>query len=956
MVEKKEHKSNDYSHTLNLPKTSFPMRGKLASREPGWVNAWQKQNLFKQIRNLTAGRPKFILHDGPPYANGNIHIGHAVNKILKDIIIKNKTLQGFDANFVPGWDCHGMPIEIEIEKKFGKELSRTEIVNRSRKFATEQISKQRADFIRLGVIADWSNPYLTMQYSIEANEVRTLKEIYSLGYMYRGLKPVNWCFDCKSALAEAEIEYNDKVDKAIEVLFQFSANSIQELRIRSNMKDLNENVGLVIWTTTPWTIPANQAINVQPKSNYSIVKLDSAINNMEWLLIATDLWQECLEKWNLSGSAVSILEGYQLHNLYCKHPLSDLHDGYKRLSKIIPAEYVEISSGTGLVHSAPAYGLDDFLSSKADGLSDNDILSPIEDNGNFSSSLPLYGGLSIWAANEKIIEDLLQQQKLMSSINFKHSTMHCWRHKTPTIYRATNQWFISMDRKVSGNKCSLRESALKEIKKTNFFPDWGKNRLHAMIENRPDWTISRQRHWGVPIPFLINKNTGQPHKNTISLLDKIADLIEKKGIEAWHTLEPVDLISEEEAKIYRKSTDTLDVWFDSGTTHQTVLKGTHKKSLAFPADLYLEGSDQHRGWFHSSLLTSCMLNKKAPYKTLLTHGFVVDGEGKKMSKSVGNVILPQEICNKYGADVLRLWVASTNYSGELNLSVTILDRVIESYRRVRNTLVFLLGNLADFKQSECICMSSLEEIDQYIILVAKDLQKEVIENCHNYNFHQATIKLINFCSEDLGAFYLDILKDRLYITKKNGTPRKSAQTALWHITNSLIRVLSPILSFTADEAWTIFRKSLNKSQEAILFGLKAYNFPELENNKNITRKWIKLRKIRGLVIKAIEEKRSQGIIGSSLEACVLLRVNQPTFEILEHLKDELKYFFICSNVSLARLEDSVYPPTESLKFDISVTKSSWKKCSRCWHRDDSVGTSSKHPELCKRCVEFLALL
>ncbi len=943
-----KNKSNDYSTTLNLPKSDFPMRGNLAKREPNWIEEWEQENIYENIRIAQKGKPKFTLHDGPPYANGNIHIGHAVNKILKDMIVKYKTLSGFDAKYVPGWDCHGMPIEIQIEKEYGKKLLPQQILKLSREYAGKQIKNQKKDFIRLGILADWKDPYLTMNPIIEANEIRSLKKIFDSGFMYRGLKPVNWCFDCQSALAEAEIEYKDKSDFAIEVIFPFYEESLDKLRKIFNQKNLSPKGGIVIWTTTPWTIPANQALNVNPNQNYSLLEIKKNKYNLNWLILSTELSKKCLEKWQIEGKEIATASGHLLKNLQFKNPLWNIDKFYKRAPKIIPAAYVEISSGTGIVHAAPAYGIDDFDSCKKNGLTDEEIISIVSEDGCYSSTLPLFSSLKIWNANIKIIENLKIQNNLLSEEKYTHSTMHCWRHKTPTIFRATNQWFISMDKKIGNDNFSLREVALREIEKTSFYPPWGKNRLRSMISNRPDWTISRQRQWGVPIPFFINKKTNLPHPQTSQMLEKIALIIENDGIEAWQKIESNEFLNSFEQELYEKSCDTLDVWFDSGTTHDTVINGSHKNKLAFPADLYLEGSDQHRGWFHSSLLTSCMINGVAPYKTLLTHGFVVDGEGKKMSKSLGNVIIPQEICNKYGADILRLWVASTDYSAELNLSKTILDRVIESYRRIRNTLSFLLGNLEDFNHKEKINIEEISNIDKFILILLKNLQNEVVADYKNYNFHQASNKIVNFCSEELGAFYLDILKDRLYILKKNGVERKSAQTALWHITNSLIRLMSPILSFTTFEAWKVFKKTFANDEKNCFFSLEFHKIPIIDNENEINNKWKVFREIRAEVIRSIEEKRSEGIIGSSLEACIHIKTNRKNFEILDTFKRDLELFFITSEVTY-----EISSKIKDEKILITVSKSSFKKCLRCWHRNKTVGSIKSNQDLCLRCTDIL---
>ncbi len=940
----------DYSKTLNLPKSEFPMRGNLAKREPEWVMTWESESLYKKIRIECQGRPSYVLHDGPPYANGDIHIGHAVNKILKDMILKSKTLAGYNASYVPGWDCHGMPIEIKIEKKYGKNLSVKEIQKLSREYAEKQVFKQKKDFIRLGVIGDWDNPYLTMNYQNEAEEIRLLKAIYERGYIYRGLRPVNWCFDCQSALAEAEVEYQEKIDSAIETCFKADPSQIDKIQNIFQISNLSSEGAIVIWTTTPWTIPANQALNVNPDADYTLLKLKKNRYSLNWLILAKNLYKSSLSRWGIEATPVSKTKGLKLKDVQFRHPLWKQNKFFERLSNIIPADYVACDAGTGIVHAAPAYGLDDFLSCKSNGLSDKSILSIVKANGCYIDELPFFGGLHIWKANQQVVTELQKSNVLLSKNDYKHSTMHCWRHKTPIIYRATNQWFVSMDKIIDSNSKSLRELALDGVNATKFYPSWGKSRLAGMISQRPDWTISRQRHWGVPIAFFIHKETNLPHPNTPIFLEKIALLIEKDGIEAWENLKIEDFLGESESKIYSKSKDTLDVWFDSGATHYTVIKSSHKKSLEFPADLYLEGSDQHRGWFHSSLLSSCMINDIPPYKALLTHGFVVDGDGKKMSKSIGNVISPQEICNSLGADILRLWVASSDYTRELNISKVIIDRVVEAYRRIRNTMAFLLGNLNKFDfNTNIISVENLNEIDKYMITATEDLQSRVLKDYDEFNFHSATAKITNFCSEDLGAFYLDILKDRLYISPEKSTARRSAQTSLWYITNTLIKLLYPTLTFTAYESWEVFLKQTNYKTKSPLFSQKRTILPKVEKSDFLVKNWKELRKIRTNILKSIEQERSNGIIGSSLEASVKIKSGLKTNQILEYFKKDLIYIFIISEIKLEMNFDS---NDDSLT--IEVSKVDAKKCVRCWHRNSTVGLSNQHPDLCSRCINFIS--
>ncbi len=961
------------------------MRGDLAKREPEWVKEWQTQNRYKKIRAAVKGRPKFILHDGPPYANGDIHIGHAVNKILKDIIVKSRTMAGFDAPYVPGWDCHGMPIENKIEELFGRNLPTREVQEKARAYAATQIEKQKTDFMRLGVLGEWDNPYKTMNFSNEADEIRALGQILENGYVYRGLKPVNWCFDCESALAEAEVEYQDKMDLAIDVGFTFTEHDKLAQAFNTTIAPVGH---IVIWTTTPWTIPANQALNVHPEVIYALVQLD----NGNQLILAQDLVAATLERYALTGKIIATCAGIALEHIAFKHPL------YERLSPVYLGDYVTTDAGTGIVHSAPAYGLEDFASCKANGVTNDDILTPVMGNGIYATDLPDFGGLKIWDANPKIVEKLTEVGALFKVVKYNHSYMHCWRHKTPLIYRATTQWFASMDNQVDG--ASLRERALAGVEATQFFPAWGQARLHSMIANRPDWTLSRQRQWGVPMPFFLNKATGKLHPDTPALLEKIAKLVEANGIEAWQTLDINELLGNDAAE-YEKNKDTLDVWFDSGTTHYHVLRGSHADELAWPADLYLEGSDQHRGWFHSSLLTGCMLDGRAPYKALLTHGFAVDGEGRKMSKSVGNIVSPQDVANKMGAEIIRLWVASTDYSGELSISDEILKRVSEGYRRIRNTLRFLLANLSesDFNATtDLLDVNELLEIDQYALALTANWQADLLAHAEKYEFHPLVAKLQIFCSEDLGGFYLDILKDRLYTSHKESHARRAAQTALWHIAHSLVRVMAPILSFTAEEAWPILTGC---SKEDTIFTELYHDIPPIENANALIKKWEIIREVRGYINIKLEQERENMTIGSSLQAMVYIEAEGQVKDILQSFRymiidsslqakvyikaegqedilqsfrsqdadgqvtsdNELKYVFITSRCNVSgglKLNPETNKPYETHQLknnagevSIQVTKAQGTKCERCWHVTVDVGSDSERPTLCARCVANL---
>ncbi len=941
MSDNKSAKKPESKYPVNMTETPFPMRGDMAKREPGWVQQWQEKKIYERVRKAAAGRPKFILHDGPPYANGDIHIGHAVNKILKDMVVKARGFEGYDAPYVPGWDCHGMPIEIQIEKQFGKNLPTAEVLSKARAYAKEQVERQRKDFIRLGVLGEWDNPYLTMNYSNEADELRALGKLLEKGYVYRGLKPVNWCFDCGSALAEAEVEYQDKRDPAIDVGFKFA--EFDKLATAFNLPQLpTENGFIVIWTTTPWTIPSNQALNVNAEVLYSLVQTERDGQPL-LLILAQDLVESCLARYKLEGSTIATCHGAALAGISFRHPLHASDAFFDRLSPMYLAEYVTTESGTGVVHSAPAYGLDDFISCRAHGMKDENILTPVLGDGKFAATLPLFGGMTIWEASKPICNALKEVGALFEVKMFDHSYMHCWRHKTPIIYRATSQWFAGMDTTPKDGGPTLRQSALAGIDQTQFFPDWGKARLHGMIANRPDWTLSRQRQWGVPMAFVVHKESGELHPRTPELLEQVAQLIEKSGIDAWLALDLKDLIGDEAAQ-YEKNKDTLDVWFDSGSTHQTVLRGSHKEQSAFPADLYLEGSDQHRGWFHSSLLTSSMLNGTPPYKALLTHGFVVDGEGKKMSKSVGNTVAPQDVWNKLGADMLRLWVASTDYTGELSISDEILKRVTESYRRIRNTLRFLLANLSDFDAGkDAVPLAQMLEVDRYAIANMAALQAEVAEHYLQYEFQPVYSKLQNFCSEDLGGFYLDLLKDRLYTSAVTSPARRSAQTALWHITQSLLRIMAPALSFTAEEAWAIFASAdAFKASDETIFTQTWWQLPEDADAAALLAKYTALRTVRTDVTKQLEDLRASGAIGSSLQAELTIKAAGDKFALLASLDDDLKFVFITSAASVLQVATEAEEAVE-------VQASSAAKCERCWHYRADVGSHADHPTLCGRC-------
>jgi isoleucyl-tRNA synthetase len=931
----------DYRATLNLPDTPFPMRGDLPKREPGWVAEWEEHGLYKKLRAARCGHEKFVLHDGPPYANGQIHMGHAVNKILKDMIVKARQLKGLDAAYIPGWDCHGLPIENAIEKKHGRNLPRDEMQAKSRAFATEQIGIQMADFKRLGVLGDWDHPYRTMDFVNEAQEIRAFKRVVERGFVYRGLKPVYWCFDCGSSLAEFEIEYADKKSQTLDV--GFKADEPGKLAAAFGLPRLNKDAFIVVWTTTAWTIPANQALNLNPELEYSLVDTDRGV-----LLLAASLVGKCMERYKLTGSVLATVKGEKLGGLNFQHPLYDVDPGYRRLSPVYLADYATAEDGTGIVHSSPAYGLDDFNSCVSHGLAYDDILNPVQGNGAYAPDFPLFGGLNIWKAVPRIIEVLGESDRLFATETITHSYPHCWRHKSPVIYRAAAQWFIRMDEgegvftKDKAPK-TLRQMALDAIEETGFYPENGRSRLRDMIAGRPDWCISRQRSWGVPLPFFLHKDSGELHPRTMEILDIAADMVEKGGIEAWSKATAESIIGADDAKLYTKSTDILEVWFDSGTTHTTVLRYSHAGAgheNGPEADLYLEGHDQHRGWFHSSLLTACAMYGRAPYRALLTHGFTVDSQGRKMSKSMGNGIEPQEVNKKLGAEIVRLWVAASDYSGDIAGDDKILARVVDAYRRIRNTLRFLLANISDFDPAkDAVALADMLEIDRYALSRAAQFQAEVLAHYEVYEFHPVVAKLQVYCSEDLGAFYLDILKDRLYTTAPKSLARRSAQTALWNITHAMLRWMAPFLSFTAEEAWKLFGTS-----ESIFFETYAeIGAPDAA----LLEKWTRIRAARELVNKEIESLREAGKVGSSLQANVELTVpmagHGELWSALASLEDDLKFVFITSEMALVAGDVMA----------VKVQASDSVKCDRCWHWRNDVGHDPAHPTICGRCTSNL---
>lgn len=933
--------SNNEKYPLNLPDTAFPMRGNLAQREPAWLQNWQDKKLYQKIRAARKGAKKFILHDGPPYANGDIHIGHAVNKILKDVIIKSKTMAGYDAPYVPGWDCHGLPIELVVEKNHGKNIDPAKFRELCRAYAAEQVEKQKKDFIRLGVLGDWDNPYLTMDFKTEADIMRALGDIYKNGYLYQGSKPVHWCTDCGSALAEAEVEYEDVNSPAIDVGFKVADNAILSKVFGLSV---TTDAFAVIWTTTPWTLPANQAVSVHPELDYDLIQTSKGL-----LILAHDLAEATLTRYEVTDSKVlGVAKGADLKGLLLQHPFDN------RQVPVICGEHVTTDAGTGLVHTAAAHGNDDWLVMRANYPEEKPRVLMGGDGKFFESDLVEFApirGLNRKDANKVILAHMADSGALIASARLNHSFPHCWRHKTPLMQLATHQWFVGMNATDKAG-VSLREHANKAVAATQFFPDWGRARLEGMIKTRPDWCVSRQRNWGVPMPLFVHKETAALHPKTSELLEAACLLVEKTGVEAWFSLDADAFLAQhapENADQYKKVTDTLDVWFDSGTTHAAVLK--RREDLSFPADLYLEGSDQHRGWFQSSLLTGCAIDGRAPYDALLTHGFVVDGKGYKMSKSKGNVVAPQKVMDTYGADILRLWVASTDYSGELTISDEILKRVADSYRKIRNTLRFLLANVDDFDvKTHTVPYEELLELDRYALGMLSDLSNTCKAAYESFELHKVGQALQHFCAEDLGAFYLDILKDRMYTNAKDSHDRRAAQTVLLKITQVLAGLMAPVLSYTAEEIWQtlypdtedfVILHDWSKADDVIT----PVTYAEYETS--LKAKWEMIRAIRAEAAKEIEVVRGTGKVGSSLQAEVLFHMAAPLYEALASLGDDLRFVMITSKAGVQQVADEA-------EQKIVVTPSEHEKCARCWHYREDVGMDAEHPTICGRCVENLS--
>ena len=947
---------SEYKDTLNLPKTDFPMRGNLANREPEMLKKWQAMDLYGQIRARQSGKNTFILHDGPPYANGDIHIGHAVNKILKDIIVKARNLSDYDAPYVPGWDCHGLPIELMVEKKIGKaghKVDAKTFRTKCREYAQKQIDKQRSDFIRLGVLGDWQRPYLTMDYQTEADIIRALGKMIKHDHLIKGFKPVHWCIDCGSSLAEAEVEYEDKESPAIDVKFRVVDNDDFWKRFgRTNESDggrvplhkqqpTDKPISVIIWTTTPWTLPANRAVSINDRHQYHVIDIGD-----EYLVLADRLRDKALKRYGIDPSVDTNINieghclGSALEYIKLEHPF------YNREVPIILGDHVTMEAGTGAVHTAPGHGHDDYQickyyqsEKKYDELREEPTIdNPVGRNGCFLPETELFAGEHVFKANDHVIEVLKEKQTLLHDESVQHSYPHCWRHKTPIISIKTPQWFISMKK--------LRLNALEEITQVRWIPEWGQQRITGMVNDRPDWCISRQRTWGVPIAVFVHKQSGELHPESQRLIEEVALRVEQGGIDAWFELDSKELLGDESDE-YEKISDTLDVWFDSGVSHAFVLKADER--LTFPADLYLEGSDQHRGWFQSSLLTSVAINGVAPYKSVLTHGFTVDAKGKKMSKSKGNVVAPQKIMNSLGADILRLWVAATDYSTEMNVSDEILKRMSDAYRRIRNTARYLLANLDGFDPvKDCVQEDQLLDLDRWMLSGAKNFQETIINDYDNYDFHQIYQSLHHYCGVTLSSFYLDIIKDRMYTTQENSLARRSAQTVMYHIAEGFVRWMAPILSFTADEIW----QHMPGDRSASVFIEDWYQgFPQITSPDKAV--WSLVSNVRDEVNKELEKLRTDNQIGSSLDAEVDIYCNSEDKKLLDSLGDELRFVFI---TSYARVHLETDRPKNAVKTSIEdvwmmANASKHAKCIRCWHHREDVGSHSKHPELCGRCIE-----
>ena len=928
---------SDYKSTLNLPETGFPMRGDLAKREPGMLQRWYDDNLYGIIREAKKGKKTFILHDGPPYANGSIHIGHSVNKILKDIIVKSKGMAGYDSPYVPGWDCHGLPIEHKVEQMIGKpgeKVSASEFRAACRQYAAEQVEGQKNDFIRLGVLGDWDRPYLTMNFQTEANIIRALGKIIGNGHLHKGAKPVHWCLDCRSALAEAEVEYYDKTSPSIDVMF--NAVDTEAVKAKFGVASVTGPIALVIWTTTPWTMPANRAISLHPEFEYQLVQIDGKA-----LILAKDLVESVMKRAGVSEwTVLGTTTGAELELMRFQHPFLGFD------VPVVLGEHVTLDAGTGAVHTAPGHGPDDYVIGQKYGL---ETANPVGPDGCFiTGTYPTLDGVQVFKANDIIVELLREKGALLHLEKLFHSYPHCWRHKTPIIFRATPQWFISMDQK------GLRAQSLKEIKGVQWIPDWGQARIESMVANRPDWCISRQRTWGVPMALFVHKETEQLHPRSLELMEEVAKRVEVDGIQAWWDLDAKDLMGEE-ANDYVKVPDTLDVWFDSGSTHSSVVD-VRPEFGGHSADMYLEGSDQHRGWFMSSLMISTAMKGKAPYRQVLTHGFTVDGQGRKMSKSIGNTVSPQDVMNKLGGDILRLWVASTDYTGEMAVSDEILKRSADSYRRIRNTARFLLANLNGFNpETDMVKPEEMVVLDRWAVGRALAAQDDIIASYANYDFHEVVQRLMQFCSVEMGSFYLDIIKDRQYTAKADGLARRSCQTALYFIVEALVRWMAPIMSFTADEIWGYLpgKRTQYVFTEEWFDGLFGLAEDEPMNDAY----WAELLKVRGEVNRVIEQARADKRLGGSLEATVTLYADAALAEKLNSLGEELRFVLLTSGAQVAdyALAGEEAQQSDVLKgLKIALHKAEGEKCPRCWHYTTDVGQNAEHAEVCGRCVTNIA--
>ncbi|MFH4482316.1 isoleucine--tRNA ligase [Vibrio diabolicus] len=928
---------SEYKDTLNLPETGFPMRGNLANREPEMLKRWYKEDLYGEIRKAKKGKKSFVLHDGPPYANGDIHIGHALNKILKDIIIKSKTLSGFDAPYIPGWDCHGLPIELMVEKKVGKpgqKVTAAEFREKCREYAAGQVEGQKESFKRLGIMGEWDKPYRTMDFATEANIIRALGKIASNGHLLKGFKPVHWCTDCGSALAEAEVEYKDKVSPSIDV--RFKAADEAALLSKFELTEGHEgqgDVSIVIWTTTPWTLPANRAVCLRDDLEYVLIQTEG--DNAERIIVAAELAKDVMDRAGIEHfHNLGFAKGADLELSQFQHPFYDF---------TVPAilgDHVTTDSGTGVVHTAPGHGQEDFAVGNKYNL---EVANPVGSNGVYLPDTELFAGQHVFKANDAVVEVLKEKGALLHHHAYEHSYPHCWRHKTPIIFRATPQWFVSMD------QAGLRAKALESIKNVEWMPEWGQSRIEGMIEGRPEWCISRQRTWGVPIALFVHKETAELHPNTLELIEKVALLVEEKGIQAWWDVDSAELLGDE-ADQYEKVLDTLDVWFDSGVTHFSVVDAREEYN-GNSADLYLEGSDQHRGWFQSSLISSIAMKDEAPYKQVLTHGFVVDGQGRKMSKSIGNVVAPKDVTNKLGADILRLWVASTDYTGEVAVSDEILKRSADAYRRIRNTARFFLANLSGFNpETDIVPVEEMVALDRWAVGRALAAQEEIVKAYEEYNTHGVTQRLMQFCSIEMGSFYLDVIKDRQYTAKRGGNAQRSCQTALYYIVEALVRWMAPIMSFTADEIWN----EMPGERDKFVFTGEWFDglFGLAEGEELNNEFWAEIQAVRGAVNKLLEDARKEKTIGGALQAEVTLFADDALAAKINKLEDELRFVLLTSAAKVKPLGEKTdaAQATDIEGLFVEVAAAEGEKCDRCWHHTPDVGTIEGHEKICGRCV------